>query len=209
MWSCKFMYVSEWKYLVYDCGQVLGAGQRLKELYAQQGGHRVRQHVLDGARWCGDTKDEHQWDTFNVPAAERRDILLREQHPHKPGHALPTKRLCITWFKDLKATVDTLFRLDNLTWWWSSFPPVGRRIWQQLNCWTQSCQVPADEYEILKNSWIESLQIFENNYDGGLLLLIFGWRTTLFSRSVGFLKNTKRKGEVYVLWSVLFFMHLM
>ena len=53
------MCVSEWKYLVYDCGQVLGAGQRLEELYAQQGGHRVGQHVLYGAGWCGDTEDEH------------------------------------------------------------------------------------------------------------------------------------------------------
>lgn len=57
-------------YLVYDCGQVLGAGQGLEELYTQQGGHGVRQRVLDGAGRCGDTKDEHQRKTFNVPTVE-------------------------------------------------------------------------------------------------------------------------------------------
>ena len=37
-------------YLVHDCGQMLGAGEGLEELYAEQGGHRVGQHLLDGAR---------------------------------------------------------------------------------------------------------------------------------------------------------------
>lgn len=37
------------KYLVYDCGQVLCTGEGLEELYTQQGGHRVGQHVLDSA----------------------------------------------------------------------------------------------------------------------------------------------------------------
>lgn len=64
-------------YLVYDCGQVLCAGEGLEELYTQQGGHRVGQHVLDGAGRCGDTEDEHQRETFNVPAVERRTCPWR------------------------------------------------------------------------------------------------------------------------------------
>lgn len=56
-----------------------------------------------------------------------------------------------------------------------------------------SSTLPADKYEVLKNSWVESLQIFENNYNGGLLVLISDWRTTLFSRSVCFLKHKKEQ----------------
>lgn len=50
---------------------MLGAGQGLEELDAQQRGHRVRQHVLDGAGRRGDAKDEHQRKTFNVQTVEK------------------------------------------------------------------------------------------------------------------------------------------
>lgn len=59
-------------YLVYDCGQVLCAGQGLEELYAKQGGHGVGQHVLDGAGRCGDAKDEHEGKMFHIPAEQQR-----------------------------------------------------------------------------------------------------------------------------------------
>lgn len=55
--------------------------------------------------------------------------------------------------------------------------------------------LPADEYEVLKNFWVESLKIFENNDNGRLLWIVFDGRTSLFSRtdSVGFLKHKEEK----------------
>lgn len=55
---------------------MLRAGQGLEELDTQQGGNRVRQHVLDGAGRCGDPKDEHQRKTLNVTAVEQRTQTL-------------------------------------------------------------------------------------------------------------------------------------
>lgn len=73
------------EYLVNDCGQVLCAGEWLEELYAQQGGHGVWQHVLDSARRRGNPKDEHQRKTFNVPTVEYCliTVLLKHTCYHK------------------------------------------------------------------------------------------------------------------------------
>ena len=56
-------------------------------------------------------------------------------------------------------------------------------------------QLPADQDEVLENSWVESLQVFENDDDGGPLWLIFVSRTTLLTGSIGFL-NSKIKISV-------------
>lgn len=52
-------------------------------------------------------------------------------------------------------------------------------------------RVPADQNEVLKNPWVESLQVFENNDDGGTLWLIFVSRATFLTGRVGFLSLKK------------------
>lgn len=64
-------------YLVYDRSQVLGAGQGLEELDAQQRGHGVGQHVLNGAGRRGNAKDEHQRKLFNVPTVEENGEITQ------------------------------------------------------------------------------------------------------------------------------------
>lgn len=49
---------------------MLGAGQRLEELDAQQRGHRVGQHALDGAGRRGNSKYEGQGKALNVSAVQ-------------------------------------------------------------------------------------------------------------------------------------------
>lgn len=59
----------------------------------------------------------------------------------------------------------------------------------------KSFHLPTDEDEVLKDSWVKSLQIFENDYNRRLLLLISDLGATFFpwSASGRFLKNTKTK----------------
>lgn len=59
----------------------------------------------------------------------------------------------------------------------------------------KSLHLPADEDEVLKDSWVKTLQIFENDYNRRLLLLISDLGATFFpwSTSGRFLKNTKTK----------------
>lgn len=55
---------------------MLRAGQGLEEFYTQQGGNRVRQHVLDGAGRRGNPEDEHQGKTLNVATVDQRPHIL-------------------------------------------------------------------------------------------------------------------------------------
>lgn len=161
---CFFILWSGWTYLVNDCSQVLCAWQWLEELDAEQGGHRVGKHVLDGTGWCSDPKDECQWKAVNVLTVEQ-SLFSRDLPSLQIQNALAIICVLCAAVKNKKAI--------------------------QL----KSLHLPADEDEVLKNSWVKSLQIFENDYNRRLPLLISDLGATFFPWSISgrFLKNTKTK----------------